>query len=107
MYGWWTGLTIVAGGSIPLLFSAGVLQCIWACIRPMALILGRDRIQLLRGGRVVGQIPFSNIAEVRESYIDGFTGVAINVIDPGNKDTFWPFMHNWYWWNRRNYRVGY
>ena len=55
------------------------------------LVIGRDRIQVVKGeGNVVGQIPYDNVARVELLKEEQFEAVGIDLQDPNRPDTVWP-----------------
>jgi hypothetical protein len=54
-----------------------------------ALILGADRLQNVRNGKVVGQVPYRNIAEISICKNDGVPSLGIKLSDEEDMETFW------------------
>jgi hypothetical protein len=55
------------------------------------LILGPDRLQLVKGkDRVVGQVPFENVAVVALNKADDLKSLGLDLHDLKRTDTFWP-----------------
>jgi hypothetical protein len=54
-----------------------------------ALILGADRLQNVRNGKVVGQVPYRNIASISLCTKDGIPSLGIQLVDEEDGDTFW------------------
>ncbi len=88
----WVRSALAGGGLLAgmttLLVPFGVLRL----LRRRRLIVGPDRLRLVeRADRVVGEVPFDNIADVRVVEIGaGVTSLGIVLARRDRGDTFWP-----------------
>jgi hypothetical protein len=95
-----------------ILVGLGVAVLNWRRLFPKTLQLRQGKLQLLHGNELVGQIPLTNVVEikvVRESVqnygggavgglaaafalkrIAAGKGLTLHIDDPQDKDTFWP-----------------
>jgi len=77
------------GGGALLLFGAG--KILWAWYRDERLVIGNDRLQLLRFGQVVGEAPYANLAELTVlRWPKGEPILVARLADPQRADWFWP-----------------
>lgn len=66
------------------------------------LIVGGDRLQNVRNGKVVGQVLYSNIAQMTIGKTEGVQFLGITLSDPENADTFWEGQRaKWYATSRK------
>lgn len=74
-----------------IFFIAGVSVIIVALLRRRKLVVGEDRLQLTKGGRVIGQIPYYNIIDVRmgDTLTADTADVEIFIDDHKDKHTWW------------------
>jgi hypothetical protein len=69
----------------------GLVYCFSEIFREGRLVLGEDRVQLLRDAdEVVGQIPYDNIAGLKYFHSLGWKGIGVLLIDKTRPDTIWP-----------------
>src|SRR5262249_23779087 len=85
---------VVAAGS-----AYGAYQAVLSWLRRRRLVLGEDRLQLLEGNRVLGQVPFDNIAQVAVGQVGRSFAVLLLLGDHHRPDTCWdgpPGFHDYF-----------
>ncbi len=70
-------------------FACGAYQSVRPCLRRRRLVLAKDRLQLLEGNRVLGQVPFDNIAQVAVRQVGRSFAVLLLLGDYHRPDTCW------------------
>ena len=89
---WWSWQR----GGIPIkaiVIAIVALVCLVASLVSLfmefALIIGADRLQNVRNGKVVGQVPYHNIADIVICKKDGVPSLGIKLADEKDAGTFW------------------
>jgi hypothetical protein len=104
------GLLLFDGGSWPLValvvvqILVGVFFVWWHILEQTSrLVLGDDRVQYLRGKRVLWELPYDNIAEVKlfTHGVIPIQSLGINVIASEIFDHAWPSWARTRKWNQR------
>jgi hypothetical protein len=80
------GIVGAALGAVP-----GIFSVLWGS---ECLIFGSDRLQLVRGRKVLGQIPYDNVVEARPGWVDTDRGqvlarVEIALLKRKRPDIWW------------------
>ncbi len=92
-----------------ILIAVVALVCVVASLVSLfmefALIIGADRLQNVRNGKVVGQVPYSNIAEIVICK-DGAPSLGIKLADEEDAGTFWE-RRQAHWYARSKQAWGY
>lgn len=81
---------LLCGGFFILFALFGIPLSLFWIFEDDRLVIGADRLQLLKGeGNVRGQVLFSNIGRIE--YVSGpiFKAVGIDLIEQDQDDTFW------------------
>lgn len=92
---WAMGLATWMLGVAGLVFIAGCLYMAPETVRPLisgqSLVIGDDRFQFTSGkDNVIGQVPYSNVAEIVLNGADGGKSLWVRLDNPESPDTFWP-----------------
>jgi hypothetical protein len=79
-------------------FAYGVYQAVLPWLRQRRLVLGGDCLQLLEGGRVLGQVPYDNVARAAVDRVGRSVAVLLLLHDYRRPDTCWdhpPGFHDY------------
>lgn len=83
--------TLLVGSFFSLMGLACLPVFVLGAFSNKRLIIGGDRLQLVKGGAtVLGQIPYDNVARVEHLKEEQFEAVGIDVRDRNRSDTIWP-----------------
>jgi hypothetical protein len=87
----WRLPTLRVGGLLLLAVTGyAIFQFVGPLVRDRRIVLGSDRLQLVEGRRVLGQVPYDNIEKMVVDRVGrGGFGVWFTLYDYARPDTFW------------------
>src|SRR5262245_47363705 len=83
------GFTIIKLILFVIVASVGLVAGLVSLFMDFALILVADRLQNIRNGKVMGQVPYRNIAAIIIDKKDGASSLGIKLVNEEDTDTFW------------------